>query len=84
MARTFYSEYGITRVSVDDPTEKGEDDNDGTKISAIFDRAYKKTEHGYEYIVLSKDTPQELMNEYMDFVMEQDEHCKNHKRIIFL
>ena len=44
----------------------------------------KKTEHGYEYIELSKDTPQELMNEYMDFVMEQDQHCKNHERITSL
>lgn len=35
-------------------------------------RSYKKIERGYEYIELSKDTPQELMNEYMDFVMEQD------------
>lgn len=61
-----------------------ENDNDGTKISAISDRTYKKTEHGYEYIELSNDTPQELMNEYMDFVMEQDEHCKNHERITLL
>lgn len=70
-------------MSVDDPTEKGEDDNDGTKISAIFDRSYKKTEYGYEYIELSKDTPQELIIEYMNFVMEQDKHCKNHERITF-
>lgn len=44
----------------------------------------KKTKHGYEYIELSKDTPQELMNEYMNFVMEQDEHCKNNERITSL
>lgn len=65
-------------------TEKGENNNDGTKIPAISDRAYKKTEHGYEYIELSKDTPQELINEYMNFVMEQDEHCKNHEYITLL
>lgn len=71
-------------MSGGDLTEKGKDDNDGTKISGIFDRSYKKTKHGYEYFELSKETPQELMNEYMDFVMEQDKHCKNHERITFL
>lgn len=44
----------------------------------------KKTKHVYEYFELSEETPQELMNEYMDFVMEQDKNCKNHERITFL
>lgn len=41
-----------------------------------------KTEHGYEYIVLSKDTPKDLFDEYMNIVMEQDERVERGERII--
>ena len=44
----------------------------------------QKTEHGYEYIELMKNTPKDLMNEYMIFVQEQDERCKRNERIIML
>lgn len=44
----------------------------------------RKTENGYEYIELMKDTPQDLMDEYMTFVQEQDERCKKNERIIML
>lgn len=41
-----------------------------------------KTEHGYEYIVLSKDTPKDLFDEYMKIVKEQDERVERGERII--
>lgn len=44
----------------------------------------RKTEHGYEYIELTKDTPQALIDEYITFVKEQDEHCKKSERIVML
>lgn len=44
----------------------------------------RKTEHGYEYIELTKDTPQALIDEYMAFVKEQDEHCKKSESIVML
>ncbi len=40
------------------------------------------TEHGYEHIVLKKDVPEELFNEYMNFVKEQDERIARGERII--
>lgn len=40
-----------------------------------------KTEHGYEYIVLRKDTPKDLFDEYMNIVMEQDERVEHGERI---
>ena len=40
-----------------------------------------KTEHGYEYIVLRKDTPKDLFDEYMNIVMEQDERVERGERI---
>lgn len=43
-----------------------------------------KTEHGYEYIVLSKDTPKDLFDEYMNIVMEQDERVDRGERVIML
>lgn len=42
----------------------------------------QKTEHGYEYIVLSKDTPKDLFDEYMNLVKEQDKRIRRGKRII--
>ena len=41
-----------------------------------------KTEHGYEYIVLSKDTPNDLFDEYMKIIREQDERIARVERII--
>lgn len=41
-----------------------------------------KTEHGYEYIVLKKDVPEELFNEYMNIIKEQNERIARGKRII--
>lgn len=41
-----------------------------------------KTELGYECIVLTKDTPKYLFNEYMNFVKEQDERIARGERII--
>lgn len=43
-----------------------------------------KTEHGYEYIVLSKDTPKDLFGEYMNFVKKQDERILRGERVIML
>lgn len=40
------------------------------------------TEHGYEYIVLKKDVPEELFNEYMNIVKEQDERIARGEPII--
>lgn len=40
------------------------------------------TEHGYEYIVLRKDAPKYLFDEYMKIVMEQDERVDRGERII--
>lgn len=40
------------------------------------------TEHGYEYIVLSKDVPKDLFDEYMKIVKEQDESIVRGERII--
>lgn len=42
----------------------------------------QKTEHGYEYIVLTKDTPKYLFDEYMNFIKEQDERIARGERII--
>ena len=42
----------------------------------------QKTEYGYEYIVLRKDTPKDLFDEYMNIVMEQDERIACGERII--
>lgn len=41
-----------------------------------------KTEHGYEYIVLSKDTPKDLFDEYMKIIREQDERIARGEPII--
>lgn len=41
-----------------------------------------KTEHGYEYIVLSKDTPKDLFDEYMKIIGEQDGKIARGERII--
>lgn len=41
-----------------------------------------KTEHGYEYIVLSKDTPKDLFDEYMKIIREQDERIARGELII--
>lgn len=41
-----------------------------------------KTELGYECIVLTKDTPKYLFDEYMKIVKEQDERIARGKRII--
>lgn len=41
-----------------------------------------KTEHGYEYIVLRKDTPKDLLDEYMKIIREQDERIARGERII--
>lgn len=41
-----------------------------------------KAEHGYDYIVLMKDVPKYLFNEYMKIVKEQDERIAQGKRII--
>lgn len=41
-----------------------------------------KTEHGYEYIVLRKDTPKDLFDEYMKIIREQDERIARGERII--
>lgn len=43
-----------------------------------------KTEHGYECIVLTKDTPKYLFDEYMKIVMEQDERVDRGERVIML
>ncbi len=40
------------------------------------------TEHGYEHIVLKKDVPEELFNEYMNIVKEQDERIARGEPII--
>lgn len=42
----------------------------------------ERTEHGYEYIVLGKDTLKDLFDEYMNIVMEQDERVERGERII--
>ena len=41
-----------------------------------------KTEHGYEYTVLTKDTPKDLFDEYMKIVKEQDERIARGEPII--
>lgn len=41
-----------------------------------------KTEHGYEYIVLSKDSPKDLFDEYMKIIREQDERIARGEPII--
>ena len=43
-----------------------------------------KTEHGYEYIVLTKDTPKDLFDEYINLVKEQDERIARGERVIML
>lgn len=41
-----------------------------------------KTEHGYEYIILRKDTPKDLFDEYMKIVKDQDERIARGEPII--
>lgn len=41
-----------------------------------------KTEHGFEYIVLNKDTPKDLFDEYMKIIREQDGKIDRDERII--
>lgn len=41
-----------------------------------------RTEHGYEYIVLSKDSPKDLFDEYMKIIREQDERIARGEPII--
>lgn len=43
-----------------------------------------KTEHGYEYIVLRKDTPKDLFYEYMKIIREQDGKIARGERVIML
>lgn len=43
-----------------------------------------KIEHGYEYIVLRKDTPKDLLGEHMNFIKEQDESIIRGERVIML
>lgn len=42
----------------------------------------QKTEYGYEYIVLTKDTPKDLFDEYMKIIREQDGKIDRDERII--
>lgn len=42
----------------------------------------ERTEHGYEYIVLSKDSPKDLFDEYMKIIREQDERIARGEPII--
>lgn len=41
-----------------------------------------RTEHGYNYIVLKKDTPTGIKDEYMEIVVEQDERLRRGEMII--
>ena len=42
----------------------------------------QKAEHGYEYVVLKKDTPKDLFDEYINLVKEQDGKIARGERII--
>lgn len=41
-----------------------------------------KTKHGYEYIVLKTNTPEDIKEEYLQIVEEQDKLMKENKPII--
>lgn len=42
----------------------------------------EKTEHGYEYISLKEEAPEEIKEAYMAMVKEQDERIKNGQAIM--
>lgn len=53
-----------------------------SKFLLILTKKNAKTEHGYDYIVLKKDVPKELFDEYMNIVRERDERIARGERII--
>lgn len=54
------------------------------KFIAYLSDKKDKTKHGYEYIVLKPDTPENLIYEYMSFVNEQDKRCEKGEFIVRL
>ena len=42
------------------------------------------TDSGYEYTPLKEDTPKEIMDDYMEFIKEQDERFKNNEPVMKL
>ena len=52
------------------------------KYLSYLTKKNAKTEHGYEYIVLKKDTPKDLFDEYMKIIREQDERIARGELII--
>lgn len=59
----------------------GDDNVLDPKYLPYLTKKTQKTEHGYEYIVLRRDTPKDLFDEYMNIVMEQDERVERGERI---
>lgn len=54
------------------------------KLFEYFTDETVTTDNGYEYRPLKEDTPKEILDDYMEFIKEQDERFKNNEPVMML
>ena len=54
------------------------------KLFEYFTDETVTTDNGYEYTPLKEDTPKEILDDYMEFIKEQDERFKNNEPVMKL
>ena len=54
------------------------------KLFEYFTDETATTDNGYEYRPLKEDTPKEILDDYMEFIKEQDERFKNNEPVMML
>lgn len=54
------------------------------KLFEYFTDETVTTDNGYEYTTLKEDTPKEILDDYMEFIKEQDERFKNNEPVMML
>lgn len=54
------------------------------KLFEYFTDETATTDNGYEYTPLKEDTTKEILDDYMEFIKEQDERFKNNEPVMKL